>query len=102
MAIEVKGLQETLASVRKSIAAVRNEVAGLGKDTADLHKTLIAVRAQINQVHDDLKFEAENLGNNPVQDVMQRKEETHKEPPRANVVAMAPGPSTNHGSSLKD
>lgn len=111
--VQIKGLQGTLALARKQIAAVRSEVAALSDDTARLHKTLVEVRSQVNQVHADLKFEAENLGNEPVQQPIGSgfiaPDETPSRQP-AEPLRVIPTdqsidrivivhPATNHGSS---
>lgn len=61
--IEIKGLGAAVQSARAGIAAVRTETAGLTTDSAGLISAIKDVRAQIKQAHDDLKFEAETLGN---------------------------------------
>ena len=61
--IEIKGLGNIVADARKAIAGVRSETTGLNTDAVALVAAVKDVRAQIRQAHDDLKFEAETLGN---------------------------------------
>ena len=61
--IEIKGLGNIVADARKAIAGVRTETSGLHLDAANLVSAVKDVRAQIQQAHADLKFEAETLGN---------------------------------------
>ncbi|HYM32309.1 MAG TPA: hypothetical protein VEU47_13470 [Candidatus Cybelea sp.] len=61
--IEIKGLGAAVAAARVSIAGVRSETAGLSTDAVHLVAAIQDVRKQIAQAHDDLKFEAEQLGN---------------------------------------
>lgn len=61
--IEIKGLGNIVADARKAIAGVRSETAGLNTDAGNLVTAVKDVRAQIQQAHADLKFEAETLGN---------------------------------------
>lgn len=61
--IEIKGLGAAVQSARAGIATVRTETAGLTVDSAGLVAAIKDVRTQIKQAHDDLKFEAESLGN---------------------------------------
>ena len=65
MPIEIKGLSAVVQRARKSISDVRAKAAGLDADTAALSQTIDEVRKHVNAVHDDLKFEAESLGNSP-------------------------------------
>jgi predicted nucleic acid-binding Zn-ribbon protein len=60
---EIKGLGLSVQNIRRSIAVLRAEIAGLNADSWDLQKTVVDLREQIQKTHDDLKFEAENLGN---------------------------------------
>jgi hypothetical protein len=61
--IEIKGLGAVVASAKKGIADVRAETSGLSVAAAALISAVQDVRAQIKQAHEDLKFEAETLGN---------------------------------------
>jgi hypothetical protein len=61
--IEIKGLGAIVADAKKGIAGVRAETAGLSTDAAALVAAVQDVRVQIKQAHDDIKFEAETLGN---------------------------------------
>lgn len=61
--IEIKGLGAAVASAKKGIAGVREATGGLSSEAAALVSAVNEVRAQIKQAHDDLKFEAETLGN---------------------------------------
>lgn len=61
--IEIKGLGNMVADARKSIAEVKSEGAGLTTDATAFVTAVKDVRAQIQQAHSDLKFEAETLGN---------------------------------------
>ena len=61
--IEIKGLGLAVASAKKGIADLRVETAGLSTDASALVSAIQDVRTQIKQAHEDLKFEAETLGN---------------------------------------
>lgn len=61
--IEIKGLGAIVADAKKGIAGVRAETAGLSTDAKALVAAVQDVRVQIKQAHEDLKFEAETLGN---------------------------------------
>lgn len=73
--LEIKGLMSGVGTARKQIAAVRAEMAGLGEDAAALQRALTEVREQINSAHSDLKFEAEQLGNEPPDSVVPFKQD---------------------------
>lgn len=61
--IEIKGLSATVAAAKRGIADVRAATSGLSAEAGHLVSAVNDVRAQIKQAHDDLKFEAETLGN---------------------------------------
>jgi hypothetical protein len=61
--IEIKGLGAIVANAKKGIAEVRSETSGLSTDASALVSAVQDVRAQIQKAHEDLKFEAETLGN---------------------------------------
>ncbi len=59
----IKGLSEAMAAARKSIAAARVAPAALQKAAADLKSTCDELTAQVSAMHEDIKFEASQLGN---------------------------------------
>lgn len=61
--VEIKGLGLAVQNTRRSIAVLRAEIAGLNDESWHLQKTVVELREQIKATHDDLRFEAENLGN---------------------------------------
>lgn len=61
--IEIKGLGAAVAAAKKGISDVRSETAGLSADAAALIASVKDARKQINDAHEDLKFEAQSLGN---------------------------------------
>ena len=61
--IEIKGLGAAVLAAKQGIAGLRSETAGLSTDAAALMMAVQGVRKQIAQAHEDLKFEAETLGN---------------------------------------
>jgi hypothetical protein len=61
--IEIKGLGAAVQAAKQGIAGVRGETAGLSIDAALLMTAIQGVRKQITQAREDLKFEAETLGN---------------------------------------
>ena len=63
---EIKGLGAAVADAKKGISQVRAETAGLSADAGLLITAVQGVRQQIKQAHDDLQFEAEQLGNGSV------------------------------------
>jgi hypothetical protein len=71
--LEIKGLGLAVQNVRRSISLIRAEVAGLHDDAWKLQKALVDLRDNINKTRDDLKFEAENLGNGPEQGELQQQ-----------------------------
>ena len=68
MPIEIKGLAQTVQRARASIAGVRHDIASLDDEVRALQQTATEIRQQVEAVHSDLKFEAENLGNSPPPD----------------------------------
>ena len=60
---EIKGLGAAVADAKKGISQVRAETAGLSSDASLLIAAVQGVRQQIKAAHDDLQFEAEQLGN---------------------------------------
>ena len=61
--IEIKGLGASVAAAKAGISTLRSETANLSIDAQQLTQAIQDVRGQIKQAHDDLKFEAETLGN---------------------------------------
>ena len=61
--IEIKGLGAAVATAKAGISTLRSETANLSVDAQQLVTAIQDVRTQIKQAHDDLKFEAETLGN---------------------------------------
>jgi peptidoglycan hydrolase CwlO-like protein len=53
---EIKGLAASVQNTRRSIGVLRAEIAGLNADSWDLQKTVVELREQIKQTHDDLKL----------------------------------------------
>ena len=89
--LEIKGLGLSVQNIRRSIALLRSEIAGLNSDSWDLQKTVVELREQINKTHDDLKFEAENLGNSEPESVAKPEPEPAPIPAAAKFV-VAPEP----------
>ncbi len=67
MMIEIRGLSDTVLQARNAIKDVREQASGLRDDTKALAATLRDVRASVNKAHEDLKFEAQTLGNSPAE-----------------------------------
>lgn len=65
MDLKIKGLQETVTRAREGISAVRTAASGLHESTNAFVATATEVQRQIDAAHDDLKFEATQLGNSP-------------------------------------
>lgn len=63
VAIEIKGLAGSVQRARAAIKDVRGAIADLDDETRALHRTVEEIGKQVAEVHSDLKFEAENLGN---------------------------------------
>ena len=63
MAIEIKGLSGSVQRARDAIRGVRGHIAGLDEEVRALQQTAVDLHKQVKAVHDDLKFEAETLGN---------------------------------------
>lgn len=63
MAVQIKGLSGAVQQARKSISDLRAHAAGLQSDVVGLTQTITEIREQVKKEHDDLKFEAETLGN---------------------------------------
>lgn len=61
--VKIAGLGNLVQSVRDEIAGLRTEIPMLQQDAAALRATVTDLRSQINSTHDDLKFEAQTLGN---------------------------------------
>jgi chromosome segregation ATPase len=66
--LEIKGLGNVVADAKKQIATLRAESAGLNQDIRDMVQSVQEVRKQVQNAHDDLKFEAQTLGNAPPPD----------------------------------
>lgn len=67
--VEIKGLGSLVQDMKRTIAAAREESSGMRDDTRAFIATVQEVRKQINQHHEDLRFEAETLGNSPPEDL---------------------------------
>lgn len=65
MPLEIKGLGNVVADAKRQIAVLRSESAALNMDIRDMVQSVQEVRKQVNAAHDDLKFEAQTLGNAP-------------------------------------
>lgn len=63
--IEIKGLGDHIRRAKAGIAEVRHHAAALGESTTGLSATLQDVKKQVDAAHEDLKFEAQTLGNSP-------------------------------------
>ena len=63
MPLEIKGLSGAALDAKKVIGELRGEMGGLYTDVTALTADVRDVRAQVKNVHDDLKFEAQTLGN---------------------------------------
>jgi len=61
--IEIKGLGADIASVKKGIGELRELAAEVNTEGASLKAELGDLKDQIKQHRDDLRFEAETLGN---------------------------------------
>jgi hypothetical protein len=59
----IKGLAEAMASAKKSLAAARAAPAALQESAAALAVTCSDLKTQVDEMHDDIKFEATQLGN---------------------------------------
>jgi hypothetical protein len=68
MPLEIKGLGNVVADAKRQIAVLRSESAALNTDIRDMVQSVQEVRKQVNAAHDDLKFEAQTLGNAPPPD----------------------------------
>jgi len=61
--LKIKGLTEAVTNARQGISAVRQAAARVGDSAAAFAATAAEVQKQIDAAHDDLKFEATQLGN---------------------------------------
>ena len=59
----IRGLAEAIAAARKSITDARSAPAVVAEAAAALKATCDELASQVNAVHDDIKFEATQLGN---------------------------------------
>ncbi len=59
----IKGLAEAMTAARRSIADARIAPAALQKAAADLKATCDELTTQVTAMHEDIKFEATQLGN---------------------------------------
>jgi hypothetical protein len=65
--LEIKGLSQHIANAKKGISDVRNAAGNLSTETTALTLELQDVTKQVQTARDDLKFEADQLGNSPPQ-----------------------------------
>lgn len=68
MPLEIKGLGAAVASARKGIAEVRAASADVNESARGLTGDLVDLKKQIDTARDDLKFEAQTLGNSQAAD----------------------------------
>jgi hypothetical protein len=61
--IKIAGLGNLVQGVRDQISGLRSELPALGESITALRSSVADVKAQVDAVHDDLKFEAQTLGN---------------------------------------
>lgn len=61
--LEIKGLSDTIRNVKEGISGVRGAAASVNTQAAGLKAELEDIDTQLRQHRDDLKFEAETLGN---------------------------------------
>lgn len=61
--IKIAGLGSLVQGVRDQISGLRSELPALGESITALRSSVADVKAQVDAVHDDLKFEATALGN---------------------------------------
>lgn len=61
--LKIKGLADIVAQARAGIAQVRQAASGVGESAKSFVATAAEVQKQIDAAHDDLKFEATQLGN---------------------------------------
>lgn len=66
--LEIKGLGAAVTEARKGIADARAASAGVGESARRLVSVLGDVKEQLDNAHDDLKFEAQTLGNSQASD----------------------------------
>jgi hypothetical protein len=59
----IKGLSEAVAAAKQSIAVARAAPAALQESIAAMVATCTDLKTQVDAMHDDLKFEATQLGN---------------------------------------
>ena len=59
----IKGLMESITAARKSIAEARVAPLAVAEAAAALRATCDELASQVNALHDDIKFEATQLGN---------------------------------------
>lgn len=59
----IKGLAEAMTAAKKSIAAARAAPIALQQSAAELAATCAELQKQVDAMHDDIKFEATQLGN---------------------------------------
>lgn len=59
----IKGLKEQIAAAKEAIAEAKAAPAALHESTKAFVATCTDLRSQVDAMHDDLKFEASQLGN---------------------------------------
>ena len=63
--LEIKGLGNAMADVRDGMRGLKSLVADVSESASGFAAELSDVKAQIEQARDDLRFEAQTLGNSP-------------------------------------
>ena len=71
--IEIKGLATHIGNVKEGIAGLREAAATLNAESTGLKAELDDLTQQIKEHREDLRFEAETLGNSPPQSEPQEK-----------------------------
>lgn len=61
--VKIAGLGNLVQSVRDQITELRTNGAALQESVAALNLTMQGIKQQVDATHDDLKFEAETMGN---------------------------------------
>ena len=61
--IEIKGLSQAFADAKKSMAIARQAPAELAAAVSEMVATCADLTTQVKAMHDDIKFEATQLGN---------------------------------------
>jgi predicted nucleic acid-binding Zn-ribbon protein len=85
--IEIKGLGTDIASIKKGIGDLRAAAGELNTQHAGLKAEIVDLTDQIKQHREDLKFEAETLGNSSASNGQEETAEKPEEPPSLDEVA---------------